>query len=330
MSDPVTNVEIEDVLTSIRRLVSEGEWMRTGAAAPKAQGPVEAVMPAVSERQTARPVAERFVLTPSLRVTPDEDAVEEQDAQQDDSLYAESLPADDQTPVAYDVHAAFTPEADVAAESEPPAFLDAEDSATFRHQPEATFQPEQQVEAEEDRAVFFHSDSSGRESLEKKIAELEAAVSGQPDEWEPDGSETSMRAPWPVPPRGDHRISKDMEEAETAEPSAFDNPPRAYSDFDAATVQFGADADPIPQEHLDDLTEDLAASPASATTDHNDDEVNAYLDEAGVVDEEMLRKLVAEVVHQELSGVLGERITRNVRKLVRREIYRVLASQEFE
>jgi hypothetical protein len=40
--------------------------------------------------------------------------------------------------------------------------------------------------------------------------------------------------------------------------------------------------------------------------------------------------MVTDIVRQELQGALGERITRNVRKLVRREIYRVLNSQEFE
>lgn len=48
------------------------------------------------------------------------------------------------------------------------------------------------------------------------------------------------------------------------------------------------------------------------------------------LDEEALRELVAEIVRQELQGVLGERITRNVRKLVRREIHRVLMSQDFD
>ena len=47
-----------------------------------------------------------------------------------------------------------------------------------------------------------------------------------------------------------------------------------------------------------------------------------------ILDDDALRLLVAEVVRQELQGALGERITRNVRKLVRREIYRVLASQD--
>ncbi len=40
--------------------------------------------------------------------------------------------------------------------------------------------------------------------------------------------------------------------------------------------------------------------------------------------------LVAEIVREELTGDLGERITRNVRKLVRREIHRALLTREFE
>ena len=47
-------------------------------------------------------------------------------------------------------------------------------------------------------------------------------------------------------------------------------------------------------------------------------------------DEEALRGLVRDMIRQELQGVLGERITRNVRKLVRREIQRALAAEEFE
>ena len=48
------------------------------------------------------------------------------------------------------------------------------------------------------------------------------------------------------------------------------------------------------------------------------------------LDEDMLRDLVGDIVRQELQGALGERITRNVRKLVRREIHRMLISQEME
>ncbi|MFM2356077.1 MAG: hypothetical protein RLZZ528_1813 [Pseudomonadota bacterium] len=52
--------------------------------------------------------------------------------------------------------------------------------------------------------------------------------------------------------------------------------------------------------------------------------------EEALVDADALRDLVSEIIRQELQGALGERITRNVRKLVRREINRVLESRSFE
>ncbi|MEL6204453.1 MAG: hypothetical protein AAFR47_03970 [Pseudomonadota bacterium] len=45
------------------------------------------------------------------------------------------------------------------------------------------------------------------------------------------------------------------------------------------------------------------------------------------VDEEQLRALIAEVVHKELQGQLGERVTRNIRRLVQREIARALEAR---
>ncbi len=53
-------------------------------------------------------------------------------------------------------------------------------------------------------------------------------------------------------------------------------------------------------------------------------------DDAMELDEAVLRDMVADIVRQELQGALGERITRNVRKLVRREIHRALAAHELE
>jgi hypothetical protein len=44
-----------------------------------------------------------------------------------------------------------------------------------------------------------------------------------------------------------------------------------------------------------------------------------------VIDETMLHQLVAHIVRQELQGELGEKITRNIRKLVRAEVARELA-----
>ncbi|WP_089268581.1 hypothetical protein [Puniceibacterium sediminis] len=57
---------------------------------------------------------------------------------------------------------------------------------------------------------------------------------------------------------------------------------------------------------------------------------NVFADLNGGIDELMLRDLVADVVRQELQGVLGDRITRNVQKLVQREIQRTLVGSNPE
>ena len=54
------------------------------------------------------------------------------------------------------------------------------------------------------------------------------------------------------------------------------------------------------------------------------------LDDETVIDEAMLRELVAQLVRDELQGTVGERITHNVRRLIRREIARALTLQDFE
>jgi len=81
------------------------------------------------------------------------------------------------------------------------------------------------------------------------------------------------------------------------------------------------DDDDADEDDLDDDIEDLG--PSASTFAFHDPEV-------GVLDEETLREIVAEVVRQELQGVLGQRITRNVRKMVRREIRLARAAEELE
>lgn len=70
MSEPMSSVEIEDVLSSIRRLVSED--MRPAApaaAAAQAKPPAPPVQPAPS---VAERIAPKLILTPALRVVADE------------------------------------------------------------------------------------------------------------------------------------------------------------------------------------------------------------------------------------------------------------------
>lgn len=51
---------------------------------------------------------------------------------------------------------------------------------------------------------------------------------------------------------------------------------------------------------------------------------------APILDEEALRGVVNSIVREELQGELGDRISRNLRKLIRREIGQVLAEQRAE
>jgi hypothetical protein len=54
------------------------------------------------------------------------------------------------------------------------------------------------------------------------------------------------------------------------------------------------------------------------------------IEEDTALDENALRELVSDIVREELHGILGQRITRNVRKLVRREIQRALSAHELD
>lgn len=75
----------------------------------------------------------------------------------------------------------------------------------------------------------------------------------------------------------------------------------------------------------DSVAENAREMAGDALTEAAMDRLAAHED---FLDEEGLRELVSDIVREELQGALGERITRNVRKLVRREIQRALATQE--
>ena len=161
-------------------------------------------------------------------------------------------------------------------------------------------------------------DTAKREDLaglEATIAELEAAVTAQSDDWEPDEGESFEQSAWavsafqmpdddsdgPAEIEGDHEVSvSDETEHQPPEPEMVETP---------VDEQDLAEAD---LSEPDILGAELAAVVSSA------------------IDKEALRALVVEIVHDELSGELGERITRNVRKLVRREINYVLTSREMD
>ncbi len=288
MSDPVTNVEIEDVLASIRRLVSQGDRPES-----RPEKSADATAPA--------PATDRLVLTPALRVA----EPEREDPQDDVAEFEVEEPGYDEETEPEDT-AGTSAEETVAADmaSSPAAPL-----------------PGTEIHWDTSDA------SANRASLLATIAELEAAVGGS-DTWEPDGSEREPQVDWEDlagPPRfrDVEDDAPEVREDETRDRTVIDLAGLAERTVrtEPSVERAEAPADDMPtpgSEGADDLGDDL------------DEDLSSYLSGDPAIDEETLRDMVAEIVREELQGALGERITRNVRKLVRREIYRILSSQDFD
>lgn len=305
MSDPIKQMEIEDVLSSIRRLVADEVAER---AVPEALNVDDDLLDPVEESPAEAAEdspTEKLVLTAALRVP--EAAGEEDTAESDEAPEAqESETAEAETDGTDDAPA--MPEAEEASEDDAheghtePETTDADEEA-----PADTIPQQAQADAWEEI------------SLEDRIAELEAAVSDRDEDWEPDGSEemqaediqfTSLRASFSEVKETPQEPVEDLVADDTvAEPAAQEEDAAASS---ASEAQTEAEA-----EEAQEAAQDEGAS-------------NMFEEESDVMDEEMLRQLVTDIVREELQGTLGERITRNVRKLVRREINTLLATRDFD
>ena len=150
--------------------------------------------------------------------------------------------------------------------------------------------------------------------IEKLAATLERAVEAQDVEWE---SEVGDPAP----------LVAKMEWTEAGWAVVAEEivatPPWAQADPGPPPTESRAPAFAIPPTESDIRWADQAEAAAVADLDDGQRAEVAY-------DEQVLRDLVRDILREELQGALGERITRNVRKLVRAEIARVLAAQDLD
>ena len=285
MSDPVTNVAIEDVLSAIRRLVADGEEIRVSAVSPENIDPAPIIHP------------ERFVLTAALRVA------ETPTAQTEEQI--------DLLPESEALAAQF-----VAPAPEPLILRSI-------------------VKIEE---PLFHDAMSAfeRASLEATIAVLESAVTDERNEWEPDGSETtgpSALAEAFADLGDDLDVDDVIEHSDIEEVLEED----AESIADVVTLHETRPEPELTFRHspLDDPDADFGDDLLEADDDGRpipddlDESIAAYLAGGTAMDDADLRAMIVDVVRQELQGEMGERITRNVRKLVRREINNALTSKSF-
>lgn len=182
------------------------------------------------------------------------------------------------------------------------------------------------------------------DTLHQRVADVESVMRDQGGDFEPEADEDTDAAPGPQPsalPWMDDEddvetaSADDAPEAETSEPEVQDA--RAHLRVATSATDDQADAPVTPD--VADIAQAFADAQAAEDwedAEYADDLVAADDQEAliaedtTVIDEEMLRDMVAEIVRQELQGALGERITRNVRKLVRREIHRALSAQNID
>ncbi len=387
MSDPVTNAEIEDVLSSIRRLVSEDSRQpaRTLAKpvpierdrlvltpALRVSDPVEIaevapdpepgpdlapeLPPELTPEQAApwtdpeatlfqaagQGMAEPIVDTPaeeSLAAATDLDKgptragwLDEAGRQAGETVDATDRPDPDDHG-ASDVEAADlvddAPDTDwhagdadrpddadglesdqealeaffdvAAAEDEEAMFAaDDEADAPISEAPISEAHPSE-TDAEDDDPFNPVAEDADEAPLGPTVAALETAIGETPDQWEPDGAGGDEYAGTPV------ETLQWEDHAEVPETTPERSRDRANGPTPA--TGFAAMADDAGTGAMD--TSDLMA-------------------EETILDEESLRELVTDIVREELQGALGERITRNVRKLVRREIHRALTAQELE
>lgn len=279
MSDPVTNTDIEDVLSSIRRLVSN------------AQDTDREDMPQDG-------AAERLVLSPALRIDRTAHGGHDRTIAEDQGTSGSTLLSPQIPPDESETNAADAQDAETLEECAPDETRDAvgpEWSAAHDAEPGA--------EAETETA------SSTPDSLGQQAADFEAMITDHDEQWEHDDvPDVSV----PEPDAADPLDWQD-EPIQTAEAPTSQDPDDAEAD--AAASQTFEDAWAAERDGAPDRT-------FSGTDDFDFDDT--------VLDEDALRDLVADIVRQELQGALGERITRNVRKLVRREIHRALTSQNFD
>jgi len=249
------------------------------------------------------------------------DAAEHEEAPEGEGLAAEPCVANPSEVSEFNgTHAAV--EQPVAADPAPEAATAAEPETAVRSEGAA------QTESVAHRAA----------SVVRKIAEMEARSQGQaagaPEPvWEPDSKTEGPFASigpdvivWRDEPVREKPLSSVA--PQSAELAAAVQPAKAAEQpaQPAAWAEAREEA-PTTQSAESDEVEALTASAATeaamdALAAEAEANGEAYLDEDG------LRELVASIVREELQGALGERITRNVRKLVRREIHRALAAHD--
>jgi len=260
MSEQVQNAEIEDVLTSIRKLVSNG------------QDEEQVVTETISAPQEAPNTpddaqdAEIFLLSHAARVS--------------DPYANAGFEGEDQ---ATDV------------ENTPPDLADA--APLQLEEAPAAHTEAQPLDAADDM------DNLEGGALKDQLARVQTILDARANDFEQDGGTGTANAA----------------QSETVIP---------WSDLQSTTPKPEMTEPQSPQPQEVRVQEEAASEPAAPTAQPSVQGGDA--DEETLLNDEDLRTLISAIVREELQGTTGERITRSVRKLVRNEINRAMATRELE
>ena len=273
MSEAMSSVEIEDVLSSIRRLVSED--LRPA--------PRPAPLP------TAAPKAdEKLLLTPAFRVVADRDLKPAEPA-----LRPAALPR---------LHLGTGPMGD-----DPFGILQRAVEAQDNEWESEVGDPAPLV-------ANMEWTEDGWAAVEDVLPAVAAPAFAAPAAAAPAFAAPAFAAAPAVRPWAQTESDAEDEAAAPAIAPA-DPEPAAGPNDDWADR---AEAEAVAELRAADPT---AADPTAA---------GAPLFDDLTFDEQVLRDLVRDLIREELQGALGERITRNVRKLVRAEIARAIATRDLD
>lgn len=324
MSDAKTAAEIEDILSSIRRLVSQD---RKQAAAQR---------PQILSRLV---VEDRLILTPAQRVKPEASRPSATVTPLKRPDPAQSWP---EKTAAADEAALTLPEAQAA---QPPL---AEETAP-RTEPLGRLHLRPAAAPDAGAASLGSSapvapaavaaDTRAPDTLAWEAEMGDAAPDLASLDW---SSFTFARRPmaetYAARSRAAERLTAGHLSAPTA--SATISPehtkaapeprPQLHTRAEAPVSEAAAPKIPAPETPAPEssMVTDLAAAPSAA---EEAEPVEPILqEEDSIFSEEVLRELVRDLIREQLQGDLGERITRNIRKLVKAEIARAISVQSLE
>lgn len=288
MSEAMSSVETEDVLSSIRRLVSEDLRPASRPAAATA---------------TARPVApagdDKLLLTPALRVVSERPAAPRAPLprlhlgiETPRSEEPPPLRAIDPAPADYESETGDPYPSDTRMEWSEEGWVLAPDL------------PEQVQAAAPDEAPMIEVDPD----------QDDLAIISPP---QPEALRAEPEVTWPnANAFPEATFSEGPAQAQTQARADA-----AWADRAEAEVVASLDSAEDAPERV------FVAPPAGAADEGLDPVVGAN---EVIFDEQVLRDLVRDILREELRGALGERITRNVRKLVHAEIARMIAAQDLD